>query len=98
MVVRGDHTLLASQMAVVPGHTEAVIFSIGKTILEFLFCVFPHSLALSLRRELHSQCLRQWERPEGAAQLCGRCQVSAGESWAVLGITSLVEISPDTVL
>jgi len=28
MVVRGDHTLLASQMAVVPCQTEAVIFSI----------------------------------------------------------------------
>ena len=47
MVVRGDHTLLASQMAVVPCKTEAVIFSIGKTKPDLLFPVISQSHCFS---------------------------------------------------
>ena len=60
-------------MAVVPSQTEAVIFSIGKRNLE-LFC-FPSQPVFVSRRQLHRQRLSQREGPEGAAQLCGRCQV-----------------------
>ena len=64
----------AKQMAVVPSRTEVVVFSIGKAPLLSL----PVNPLLCSRRELHRQCLRHWEGPEGPAQLSGRGEALAG--------------------
>ena len=32
------------------------------------------------RRELHCECLRQWEGPEGPAEFCGRCKVGGDQT------------------
>ena len=88
MVVRGDHTLLGNTSPLIPRQCHLLFqpprwpwfpvrlrLSYFLSVREAWLCYFPSQSMFVSRRQLHRQCLSQREGPEGAAQLCGRCQV-----------------------